>query len=246
MERDYVVRTTTRHIPPPFDLHPDFPTVLFNREGEPQLDLPAGAAGDIVCQVVPSHGSVYTRRYRGGYRAWEDPPTVHSIVAALSILGYAVVIHSRVPGVRVMGVSRGLPRFVCGRGVAVFVIREFGALPDGVEVEGRSVGGMVVALGVPFPSEGGGTPALHIFPAEYLADPVLPGLPAGLTQAEEAFLLPPPPKFSPSGYVDSETGLDLAWIDYGVSEREYQEGGGVLFGFAFRGRSYYDLHGFSL
>jgi len=145
-----------------------------------------------------------------------------------------------------MDISHGVLWFICGGGVVVFVIQELSVLPDGIEVEGRQVAGMVAALRVPFPnaSGGGGTSAVHIFPEEYLADPVLPRLLAGLTHVEEAFFLPPPPLFLPAGVIDVETGLQLARVDYRVSEWEHQEGGGILFGFIFQGRLYYDFHGF--
>jgi len=144
-----------------------------------------------------------------------------------------------------MGVSQGFPWFICVGGAWVYVARELGLLPEGYEVGGVCLENVVAALCFAIPISDGCALLLQIFPAEYLTDPVLPGLPPGLSVSEELRLLPPPPLFSTSNYVDGVTGLAFSRVEYQVSAQEEVKGGGTMFGFTHRGWSYYSLHSIS-
>jgi hypothetical protein len=159
--------------------------------------------------------------------------------------GLGIEDHQRRPNVRVTGVSRGKARFVLGGGVSVFVVLELGKLPEGVQVLGKPVGGKVVAFGVNLYGVGAGyRTSMHVFPAEYLADPPLPGLPDGLAYDVLYDLLAPPPIFSRGLTVIGSPSYVYARVNNDVSRLEAREGGGGgLGGVLVRGRSYLRLLG---
>lgn len=228
-------------LPPPYDRNPDFPVVVFDPTDRPLL---VGASSNTVVQVVPSPRNQYVRLHgTGGYRNWTSPGNVALMVWGWIAAGLSMEVHERQADARVIGVSRGLARFVCGGGVAVFVTQEFGKLPDGEEVRGVSVGGMVVTVGVDLREPAESLSGLHIFPPEYLVDPHHPGLPAGLSRLEEREWLAPPPFFYHGEAVEGDPGHYFARIHHEVSERECREGGGKRGEYTFRGPSYATLHG---
>jgi hypothetical protein len=234
-------------LPPPYDRHPDFPTVYFDPFGRPLLD---GSSDSTIAQIVPSSDNPYVRRYGGGRcRQWLLPNLVSASAQEWVRRGRRVVIHSRHRDAQVVGVSRGWARFVCGGGVSTFVVEELGVFPGGEVVLGSSVGGMVAAYGVDIVGSGGqagpGDPFsdLHIFPAEYLADPPLPGLPEDLSRSEVRDWLAPPPVFCRGLAVEGGEGRAYARVTNDLSDKERREGGEILGEFICRGVSYSVLHG---
>jgi hypothetical protein len=228
--------------PPPYDLCPYFPTVYFNQDGEPYLGGPGDIPDAIIHQIVPSPCNPYIRRFGGGgYRDWGTPDAVHGTIMAAQESGLDITIYSRRPHVRVAGTSRGRPRFLQGSGVSVFVVRELGPLPNGGEICGSSLWGMVVMFGIVYPNPDDRLASIHIFPAEYLVDSTYPGLPAGLSPAQLNHWLPPPPIFILACPVAGVPGLFHTQVAYDISDKEVSEGGGTICSYTLRGRSYSQL-----
>ena len=216
------------HLPPPYDRHPDFPLVLFNLDDEPQLDLPAGVINTVICHIVPGSANAYVTRHGGSYhRPWSEPEDVLFRVMLWHDLGFDVTVYPRLPGVQVMGAGYQMSRFVCGGGLALYVVWEVGMLPPEAEVGGVQVGGMVAVYGTSFPSPGGDTLAYHILPAEYLVGSDRDGISAGSTRLGGSRWPDSPPLFSSSTLVDVETGLAFSRVDYVVG-RWGGQGGAVV------------------
>jgi hypothetical protein len=199
----------------------------------------------VVCQVVPSPKNPYVLRFgEGAYRDWVSPNAALVIIKTWRQLRWEVVIHPHRSGVRSVGESRGLARFVLGGGVSVFVAREVGALPDGAEFNGLSLGGMIVTFGIELPNPGARPATYHVFPAEYLADPELPGLAPGLSRSQLLYQLPHPPVFHQSStFVDGSPGLFHSFVVVSASSQEWDEGAVSLFSQLMRGPSYRRLRG---
>ena len=82
-----------------------------------------------------------------------------------------------------------------GHGISLFVAREVGFLPPRVSFSGLVLDQMIVVLAVPTAPADQGPATFHLIPAEYLADPVYPGLPLVLSPSEIQRWLAPPPVF---------------------------------------------------
>ena len=235
-------------LPPPFDRHPGFQAVYFDRAGNPLLGPPpqgrnAASMPTIHC-IVPDPSNLYTHRFGvGNLRDWDTPPQVQNTIESWYELGMEVTIHSRNPRARVAGVSQGKAHFLCGSGISLFIIRELGLLPEEKITCGVVMHRMVVTLAVGFPNPEDLPASYHIVLAEYLMDPPLPGLPLGLTLDELRHWIPPPPEFSRGQQVPGNPGLSYARVVNEISEKEMEEGGGTLFCFTLRGASYFRING---
>jgi hypothetical protein len=186
-------------LPPPLDHFPDFPNVVYDRLGRPSLVGPPQEIASTLCHIVPDPGNVYIQAFgRGGFRNWKTPEVAFELVKTWRDSGREVTIHPRCDGIQVAGESCGLAQFVLGGGISVFVASEVGLLPEGTELEGVLLERMVVTIGITFPNPGNHSANYHLFPAEYLADPVLPGLLPGLSHKQIRHYLPSPPGL-PSG-----------------------------------------------
>ena len=198
----------------------------------------------VVCQIVPCGDNPYVIRFgEGEFRDWAPPEVAFRVITAWRESGREVIVHSRLCGVRAVGESRGLSRFVVGGGVSLFVFREVGLLPVDAELDGAPLGGMVVTFAVDFPNPGGRTAAYHILPAEYLADPELPGLGPGLSRDQLLYQLPGPPIFHIGSVVDGLTGVFNSIVYFDASPQELDEGSLTFFSQILRGPSYRRLRG---
>ena len=234
-------------LPPPLDHYPLFPDVAFTHGGEPLLFGLPEVPESTVLQIVPDPRSSYPGQYGiGDFRDWESPDDIYGVISDWYDAGKEVVVHPRLQGVQVAGESRGMSRFVVGAGVSVFVIHELGLLPSRVELGGELLEDMIVAFAVTFPESQDHLPTYHVMPAEYLADPYLPGAGPGWTQWDNLYHLSPPPVFC----VDRERPIDglpgafHTFVRFGVSVRELaEEGARDSGGVAVRGVSYRLLRG---
>ena len=245
MERRIYTEQAGIGLPPPLDRHPEFPLVAFDFAGNPYLGGTEGIFVPLVCQIVVPESHPYVKYFgEGSNREWDSAENVYSTVRDWYDLGLDVVVHPRRPGVKVAGFSYGRSRFLCGAGFSVFVVRELGPLPDGVEFGSGPLTDMVAVVGVTTPRWGGDYPiSYQIFPREYIVDPALPGLPRGLTGEALERQLPPPPVFSPCTPVGGKVPCYYARIWFELSEQEYLDGGGAI-GFTYvRGRSYFSNQG---
>ena len=228
-----------KYLPPPLDHHPDFPEVFFDPAGEPLLAGPQRLIDSTVFQIVPGPENPYIFRFGAGmFRNWETPDGAFDLVRAWFRGGREVVIHPRRDGVQAAGESRGYGRFVIGGGVSVFVAHEFGLLPDGVELGGVTLNRMVATFGVVFPNPEDRSATYHVIPAEYLVDPVLPGLPPGLSWYDLMYRLPPPPVFKRGRCTRDSPDFVHAVVEVAVSVEELDEGASTGSGDILRGRSY--------
>ena len=131
-----------------------------------------------------------------------------------------------------------------GRGISLFVVREVGFLPPRVSFSGLVLDQMIVVLAVSTAPADQGPATFHLIPAEYLADPVYPGLPLVLSPSEIQRWLAPPPVFQVSVFA-VHNGYRLALVHFDVSEKEgEEEGGGTITRVTIRGQSYIDINGF--
>lgn len=242
--RSFYHLETNVDLPPPLDRCPDFPTVCFSPGGYPVL-LQARAdakptTDTTVFQIVPGEENPFVQAYGAGFpRNWEHPQTIQDILNEWSDLEAEIVLHERHPDVRPQGISGGKARFLCGAGMAVFVIKELGLIPDGTMCGGIALHRMVATFGAEFPDPGWINATYHIFPAEYLVDPSLPGIPAGLTLQDALRWVPPPPEFNRGPPVTHAPKLSYAYITHDSSEVEIDEGGGSLLDRTLRTSSYY-------
>ena len=239
---DAVFRMSHEYPPPPLDDSPDFPLTCFTRDGVPHFSNFEGAESTIV-QIVPCTSNPYVRRHCDtDCRPWAKPAAVLRQFENWLSLDFPVVLHPDRPEVRVLGVGRGRSRFLCGAGISIFIIQEGGVFPTGSEYGGVSLDGYVAVLGVAVPSTKHSPTIWYLLPLRYLSDPVLPGLPVGLTPYELLTYLPPAPVFSLGPPVLYNTGYYRAMVSYDVSERELAEGGGSMLGLSVRGQSYLLSH----
>jgi hypothetical protein len=229
-------------LPPPYDRHPDFPTVTFDATGQPHV---YNAPVNMICQAVPAWDNNYVHRYvtAARYRRWMDSDRVYTKIVTEWAAGARVTYHPRTPNARVVGVSRGMPRFICGAGLLVFIVDELGELPAGSTIGGHPTGGMIAVNGVDVPCSDNTPPNYHLFPREYLADPYLPGLPGELTPAVLTTWLAPPPIFFRGRPVPDNPDLVYASIRHTVSVKEREEGGLHHGAYVRRGGSYLIIHG---
>jgi len=210
---------------PPSPQLPAFPAVFFRRSGEAIIGPSADTSDSTIFQIVPSRDNPYIHFYGvGSCREWASPSRICDAINILHRCGVCFAIHPRHLGVRVAGVSHGLPRFLCGAGFSMFVYRELGPLPDGMVVGGEAMVSMVLVFGVILPEPAGPLITLHILPAECLVDPTSPGLPPGFPLFEGLYLYPPLPVFSPIRPFGVGDRTVLARVDYGVSELELAAG----------------------
>ena len=219
----------------------------FSHSGEPLLFGPPDVLKSTIFQIVPDPRGPYPGEYGiGDFREWESPEDIYGVISDWHNAGKEVVVYPRLRGVQVAGESRGMSRFVVGAGVSVFVIHELGLLPSRVEFGGELLEDMIVAFAVTFPELQDHLPTYHVMPAEYLADPHLPGAGPGWTRWDNLYHLSPPPVFC----VDRERPIDglpgafHTFVRFGVSVRELaEEGARDSGGVAVRGVSYRLLRG---
>ena len=237
-------------LPPPLDHYPLFPDVCLTHNGEPLLFGPPDVLESTVFQIVPDPRSSYPGQYGlGDFRLWESPEAIYGIISNWYDAGNEVVVYPRLRGVRAAGESRGMSRFVVGAGISVFVIHELGLLPSRVELGGELLEDMIITFAVTFPESRDHPPTYHVMPAEYLADPHLPGACPGWTRWEDLYHLSPPPVFcvDKEEPVEGHPGAFHTSIMFGVSVREeMEEGAHTSCGVTVRGISYQLLRGFPL
>ena len=231
-------RTRYPDLLPPLDNFHDFPFTYFTASGEPHFRDHAGVMARTILQIVPAGDNPYTRRCSAiqGTRDWLAPEVVQQRFEDWRAAGSPIVVHQKQDGVEVAGIGRGRPRFLCGGGMSIYVIREGGEFPTGSEF-----GGMVAAFAVSLPCSDFSSVAIHILPVEYVMDPELPGTPSGLTPEELNYLLPPAPEFRIGLPSSVCPGFFQALVSFDVSEAEYAEGGGTFMYESFRGVSYLHL-----
>ena len=218
--------------------------------GEPLLFGPPDVLESTVFQIVPDPRSSYPGQYGiGDFREWESPENIYNVISDWYDAGKEVVVYPRLRGVRVAGESRGMSRFVVGAGISAFVIHELGLLPSRVELGGELLEDMIVAFAVTFPESQDHLPTYHVMPAEYLADPYLPGACPGWTRWDNLYHLPPPPVFcmDKRSPINDLPGAFHTFVRFGVSVRELaEEGARDSDGVAVRGVSYQLLRGVPL
>ena len=232
------------------DHFPLFPDVGLARSGEPLLFGSPDVLESTIFQIVPDPRSSYPGEYGiGDFREWESPEDIYGVISDWHNAGKEVVVYPRLRGVQVAGESRGMSRFVVGAGISVFVIHELGLLPSRVEFGGELLEDMIVAFAIALPESQDHLPTYHVMPAEYLADPYLPGACPGWTLWDNLYHLLPPPVFETDKDrpIDGFPGAFHTTVRFGVSVREEAEEGGHDFGgVTVRGVSYQLLRGFSL
>lgn len=231
--------------PPPFDRFPDFPCVFFEHRGIPHVGRPGGIPDPIIIQIVPTPCNPYAQVFgEGGYRDWSSPEKTLQDLIRWEASGKAVVTHPRRPEARVFGISHGKARFVCGYGMSVYVVREVGLLPDRAVFGGSIQDRMIVALAITVPMPRRDSVAYHLIPAEYLADPDFPGLPAGLSPSEVRHWLADPPLFERCQFQSSVyAGYYPALVHFDISRKEEEEGGSTVCTLTMRGPSYSLVNG---
>ena len=112
--------------------------------------------------------------------------------------------------------------------MSVFVVQEKGCLPDKTIFHAATLDMMVVMVGVSIPSLDTNSIAYHLIPAEYLTDPIYPGLPPGLSPQELCHWLAPPPMFYLGPSSQKFPGYHQAMVMYDISDKEDAEGRGTI------------------
>ena len=243
-----LLHASDNDIPPPRDMCPEFPDIFFDARGVPHPGSPIRGS-NIITQVVPVSTSWFTRQFglpcfSGG---WVEPETVLEDLGDWQAAGGKIYAHSRRSGMRVTGIGRGRPRFLCGGGFSLFIGGELGLVPDGMFADGRELINMVATFAVSIPASGAmpvfADAAMHLIPAEYLKDPEYPGLLSPLTLSEANFHLPPPPYFVPGLPCSEFPGFRYARVYVLPSFREIAEDGLDFCDRFLRGGSYRRLLG---
>ena len=239
--------------PSPLDEHPNFPNVLFRFEDDsPLLGFPNEHVGPIVAQVVPDSLNKYTVKFDGAVPIdWRSAWEFYHVLRASERSGRRVVVHPRVAGVEVVGISRGFSRFVIGAGISIYVKQVIGPVPDGVRFGAVVTRDMVAVRACTVPGIEGATLAYHLVPAEYVSDPPLPRFLRGYSPLELELYLPPPPVFSQACPYWEDVNFRFAKVQAGISYEEWRsgarivaDGGGVYFnGTVERGVFYQLLRG---
>ena len=222
-------------------------------ESDPLEDGGRGIGEDpdglAVHQIVPWGDNPYINYFGGWVSAgdgrWEAPEDAWYNLTTWVGAGGRVIVHPRHPQGQVVGDGQGRSRSLYGGGMRLFMAREMGTLPVGVEVGGQRVGGMALVWGVEFPLGPDSMATYHLVPPEYLADLPYPGLPSWLSLIEELRWIPPPPVFSSGDPVWGRPDLTQAHVRHSVSIREAEEedGGPVQVDVVRRGDSYMRLVG---
>ena len=209
-------------------------------------DDPNGLA---VHQIVLWGDNLYVQYFGGWVSAgdgrWEAPEDTWYNLATWVGAGGRVVVHHRHPRGQVVRDGWGRSRFLYGGGMQLFMVREMGTLPEGVEVGGQRVGGMAMVWGVEFPLRPDSIATYHLVPPEYLMDLPYPGLPSWVSLIKELCWIPPPPVFSLGDPVWGCLDLAQAQVGHSISIREAEEedGGPIQVDVVRRGDSYMRLVG---
>lgn len=238
--------------PPPFDDHPDFPRVIFRYEDDsPCLHAPGDPVSPVVAQIVPDADNRYVVKFQNTEPVvWHSAWNMYQVLMKFDHPGQEVVVHPRVHGIPVVGISRGYSRFVVGIGISVFVQQVIGPVPDGVPFGSVVSLDMVAVLACEVPGIDDASLTFHIMPAEYVSDPPLPRFLLGYSPLDLAYWLPPPPFFSQGSLHGGNAGYRYAKVRVGISAGERAEGGGFRLGggvsfdgIVERGVPYLLLHG---
>ena len=241
--------------PSPLNEFPDFPNIIFRHvDDSPRVGAPGEIVYPIIAQVVPDMNNKYVIKFRDTEPiTWPGAWQMYRALVAWSFCGGEIVIHPRAEGIRVVGISRGRPRFVVGTGISIFVQQVVGPVPDDVRFGPVVTQNMVVVLACEVPDLDSASLTYHLLPAEYVSDPPLPKFLCGGSPSVLAYWLPPPPVFSQDSPHWGNIRYRYARVQAGISAGEWAEGGRVVAGgersfngVAERGLPYLLLHGLAL
>ena len=218
-------------LPSPHDEFRRFPNVTFlHHDDSPRLGFPLERVQSIVAQIVPSANNKYSIKFKDAAPVrWDGAWDMFDVLRAYEIkVGRDVVVHPRVEGVEVVGISRGRSRFVVGAGISLYVKQVIGAVPDGVWFGEIITEGMVAVRACEVPGVEGASLTYHVLPAEYVSDPPLPEYLRGVPPLELGLYLPPPPVFSQGGPHPDDSAYRYARVVADISFEERLAGGRVV------------------